>query len=93
MAAEGQFDNMVSDMEVHMKQKYVTEFLQKNCTNWYSLILNFMEIKQWTWAQMADVFQQVVTMAWKMSHVPDIHADFYRCGVKTVGHHWQQVHS
>ena len=27
MAAEGQSDKMVSDMEVHMKQRCVTEFL------------------------------------------------------------------
>jgi hypothetical protein len=27
MAAEGQFDKMVSDIEVHMKQRCVTELL------------------------------------------------------------------
>jgi len=32
MAAEGQPDRMVSDMEVHMKQKCITEFLHAEKT-------------------------------------------------------------
>jgi len=37
--AEGHSDKMVPDMEVHMKQGYVTEFIhvEKNCTHWHSL--------------------------------------------------------
>ena len=32
MAAEGQSDRMASDMEVHMKQRWVTEFLHAENT-------------------------------------------------------------
>ena len=41
MAAEGQSDTVTSDMEVHMKQRCVTEFLlvEKNGTHWHSLTL------------------------------------------------------
>ena len=41
MAAEGQSDKMVSDMEVCMKQRCVIEFLhaEKNCARWHSLML------------------------------------------------------
>ena len=41
MAAEGQSDKMASDMEVQMKQKCVTEFLdvEKFCTHWHSSTL------------------------------------------------------
>ena len=36
MASERQSDNLMSDMEVHMKKSYVTEFLnaEENCTHW-----------------------------------------------------------
>ena len=41
MAAEGQSDRMVSDVEVCMKQKRVLEFLHagKNGTHWHSSTL------------------------------------------------------
>ena len=39
VASEGQSDKMVSDMEIHMRQKCRSEFTSwgKNCTYWYSL--------------------------------------------------------
>ena len=39
--AEGQSEKTASDVEVHMKQKCVTEFLsaEKDCTQWHSLML------------------------------------------------------
>jgi len=41
VAAEGQFDREVSDMEVHRKKKGGTEFLhmKKHCTHWHSSML------------------------------------------------------
>jgi len=32
MAAEGQWDKIMSDMEMHMKQRYVIEFLHEENT-------------------------------------------------------------
>lgn len=54
MAAEGQSDKMPSGMEVQMKQRYATEFLQVE--EWHPLTFiddcgMFMETKQWVSAQ------------------------------------------
>ena len=54
MEAEGQSDKMVSDMEVSMKQRCVTEFLHVEKLALMDLhrhLLKFMEIKVWVWAQ------------------------------------------
>ena len=50
MAREGQSDKLLSNMEVHMKQRCVTEFLQTEkivSIDIHQLLLMFMETKQW----------------------------------------------
>ena len=59
VAAEGQSDSTVSDMEVHMEQMGVTEFLHMEkflSTDIHWCLLNLMETKQWTRAQWGDVW-------------------------------------
>ena len=64
MAAEWQSDKMVPDMDVHMKQRCVIEFLHEK-KKWQPLTFTgtywtFMETKQWMWAQWvgSGAFQQ-----------------------------------
>ena len=57
MAAEGQSDKMAFDMEVHIKQRYVTELLHKEKTaptdiHWYLLDIYgnqivTVKVRQW----------------------------------------------
>ena len=50
MAAEGQSDQTASDMEVHMKERCVTEFLHAEemaPTDINRYLLNVYETKQW----------------------------------------------
>ena len=54
MAAEGQSDRMVSDMEVWMEQRCDTEFFHVEKLapiNIHNTCWMFMETKQWMWAQ------------------------------------------
>jgi len=58
MAAEGQSDSIVSDMEVQMKQRCVTEFLRvekmaPTDIHWH--LVNICGDKHWVWAQWGSV--------------------------------------
>jgi len=50
-SAEGQSDKMVPDMQVHMKQRYITEFLhmekKMHILTFISACQMFMEAKEW----------------------------------------------
>jgi len=51
-----------------------------------------MEPKQWMWAQegVGWCVSTAVTATWKTSHVPESHADFYKCSMQDLVHHWQK---
>jgi len=53
MAAEGQSDRMASDMEVHMKQRYVTEFLHEelHLLGFINTCWMLTDSREWVWAQ------------------------------------------
>ena len=50
----------------------------------------FMETEQWMWAQCGSrlCVLAVTTMTWKISNVPDGHADLYEHGVQALHHCW-----
>ena len=80
MAVEGQYDRMVSDMELYIKQMCVIEFLhaQKKLhpLAFTDACWMFLETKQWMWAQWGNGWcvSAVVTVTWKTSHILDSHA-------------------
>jgi len=54
MVAEGQSNRMMPDMKVHMKQRYVIEFLHAETIApiyIYQCCWMLMETKEWVWAQ------------------------------------------
>ena len=62
MAVEGQSDRRASDMEVHMKQRCVIEFLHAETTAPIDICWTFLETKQWMWAQWVVWISAVVTV-------------------------------
>ena len=78
MAAEGQSDKMASDMEVHMKQRCVTEFLHVEKMapidiHWRSEVVSgvFQQWWQWQWVTFAG-------------------ADLYERSMQALVHCWQK---
>jgi len=53
MTAEGQSDKMVHDMEVHMKQRCVTEFLYAD--KMAPMNVNSLKLSEHLWIQTVDV--------------------------------------
>ena len=82
MAAEGQSDKMVFDMEVHIKQRCVIEFLhaEKNCSHWNSF--NTCWTKQWMWAQWCG--------GWCISAVVIGGANIYKSHTQALVQHWRK---
>ena len=76
MAAEGQSDKMAYDMEVHMKQRWVIDFLymeEMAPTDIHWHLLNIYGDKQLRWAQWGSGWcvSAVATAIWKTSHILD----------------------
>ena len=91
MAAEGQSDRMVSDMEVRMKQRCVIEFLRrKNGTHSHLLMLAECLWKPNSGCEhseaVGDVFQQRQQRRW----VTFDGVVFYECGMQACVHHEQK---
>ena len=88
MAAQGQSNKMMSNVEVHMKQRCVTEILQaeKNCTHWHSSML-----AEYLWRPNSTVMQWVLYFSVGDSDsVTSTGADFCKHGMKAVVHRWQK---
>ena len=91
MAAEGQPDKMVSDVEVRMKQRRVTEFLHvekmvPTDIHWY--LQNIYE------DQIVDVSSEVVDGVFQSwwQWVTSSGSDFYEGRMKALTHHrWKYI--
>jgi len=77
MAAEGQSDKMLYDMEVFMKQRWDPLTLISAC--WTS-----MGTKQWTSTQWGGVWQQW----WQWQWVTSTGADFYEHTMQALLNYW-----
>ena len=89
MAAEGHPDTMASDMEVHMKQRCWIEFLhaeKMHPLTFINICWMFMETKQWMCAEWGSVWyiSAMVTAMWKISHIPDGHAQLSHSEMKNI---------
>ena len=79
MAAKEQSGKMMFDMEAHMKQRGVTEFLQAEKKMHLLTLINtcymFLETKHWMWTQWGGRWSvsAALTAMWKTRHVPDSH--------------------
>jgi len=76
MAAEGQSDKMTSDMEEHMKQRCVTEFLHvekmaPTDIHWHLLNIDGNQTVDVNTVGNEWCVSAVVTAMWKTSHVVD----------------------
>ena len=89
MAAEEQSDKMASDMEVHMKQKYMAEFLHTEKKHQHPMTLintcwTFMESKEWMWAPWGGGW----CVSALVTDVTSAGADLYEGGMQALAHHW-----
>ena len=87
MAAEAQSDKMTSNVEVHMKQRRVTESPPaEKChpRTFVDTCWTLMETQQWMWAQWGGAFQQW----WQWQWVTSTGVDFYKSGMQGLVHCW-----
>jgi len=89
VAAQGQFDKMVSDMEVHVKQRDGTEFVHEEKmapTDIHQHLVNVYGDQRWMWAQRGSVWciSAVAAMMWKRSHVRDGHTQLAHHKTKSI---------
>ena len=87
--SKGAVWQMASDMEVQMKQKYVTEFVHAGRmapVTFIDACWMFMETKQWMWAQWSSGWcvSSVATATWKTWHVSDSHAQLSHHEMKSI---------
>ena len=90
MAAEGQSDTRASDMQVNMKQSYITAFppcIKKAPADWHS----FSWLDEHIWTPTMDIS----TMRWWVVHfqkwwqqVIFTDADVYKYGMQVLVHCW-----
>jgi len=88
MAAERQYGTMASDVEEHMKQRCVTEFLhvEKNGTLWHSLVLSERLWKPNSGCEHSEVGGSALQQRsqWGTS----TGADYYSHSIQALVHHW-----
>ena len=81
LAAEGQSDTLVSDMEVQMKQRCVTELLHAEKIDIHRCLLN----------DNGDRPVDVSTVMWWIAAVvTSSGADIYKHGMQAPVHRWQK---
>ena len=92
MAVVEQSDKLISEIEVHLKQRRGIEFLlvKKNCTHWHSSKLTECFWRPNIECEHHEVMTAVFQQWWQRQWVMSTGADFYEHGMQTLVHCWQK---